>query len=200
MNIKNTLLRFGMAAGLLMSGTAANAAFDSVVNFNAASGAYVNIVNDGQTPATITIDFLPDSLTTFNARANGQGTGFFSGISDNDEALFDDFDIQGGNSAATQDIWESGNYKFTMSEILGIDAGENKLLGKGTASDGSTSLLGYWTISLTAVPDLLITNGAEITNFNFTTQTVAVPLPAAAWLFGSALIGLSGIARRRAAV
>jgi hypothetical protein len=28
-------------------------------------------------------------------------------------------------------------------------------------------------------------------------QTSAVPLPAAAWLFGAGLIGLAGVARRR---
>jgi hypothetical protein len=33
-------------------------------------------------------------------------------------------------------------------------------------------------------------------NFDMTTLTV-VPIPAAAWLFGSGLLGLVGVARRR---
>jgi len=36
------------------------------------------------------------------------------------------------------------------------------------------------------------------TNCVFTREVSAVPIPAAAWLFGSALFGLAGIARRRA--
>jgi len=34
-------------------------------------------------------------------------------------------------------------------------------------------------------------------NFNMTTTTTAVPIPAAVWLFGSGLLGLVGVARRK---
>jgi hypothetical protein len=34
---------------------------------------------------------------------------------------------------------------------------------------------------------------------NFSPSTAAVPIPAAAWLFGSGLLGLAGMARRKKA-
>ena len=36
-------------------------------------------------------------------------------------------------------------------------------------------------------------------NFNIRPEVSAVPVPAAAWLFGSGLIGLVGLARRKQA-
>ena len=40
---------------------------------------------------------------------------------------------------------------------------------------------------------------ASFDNITITTDVAAVPVPAAAWLFGSALIGLGGVARKRKA-
>lgn len=50
-----------------------------------------------------------------------------------------------------------------------------------------------WTHALTGIPYL--TSGTF--SLQGTAQLAAVPLPAAAWLFGSGLIGLAGLARRK---
>lgn len=55
-------------------------------------------------------------------------------------------------------------------------------------------------------PGYVIGSGGNVTNFNiasasgFNYGSAAVPLPAALWLFGSGLVGLAGVARKRKAV
>jgi len=55
------------------------------------------------------------------------------------------------------------------------------------------------TIPGTYDADLYIPGGVRLLNFSDTTtiEIGTVPIPAAAWLFGSALLGLAGIGRRR---
>jgi hypothetical protein len=81
----------------------------------------------------------------------------------------------------------------------------------GSAADGSQSVLGlFWDVSLvgvnsgtvgiTTIPNLsrasVETNG-DLSRLVYGGQIRAVPLPAAAWLFGSGLIGLVGVAKRK---
>ncbi len=74
------------------------------------------------------------------------------------------------------------------------------ILGSGTASQTDAGLLeivATGTLTLLGYDD---TPGSFVfneTGLTFSAQTVAeVPLPAAAWLFGSALLGLGGLVRR----
>lgn len=56
------------------------------------------------------------------------------------------------------------------------------------------SALTWGTTSITASAAL----GVDLqTDINYTATPSAVPVPAAAWLFGSALVGLAGVGRRR---
>jgi len=60
------------------------------------------------------------------------------------------------------------------------------------ASSASTSVYnGYWTLSFNGT-------GGSATSATLTWTPTAVPLPAAVWLFGSGVLGLAGIGRRRA--
>ena len=65
---------------------------------------------------------------------------------------------------------------------------------------GSTNTVYAKTIQLPQTPDQLLfkvelTGATEKVDLNG--NLTAVPVPAAAWLFGSALLGLAGVARRR---
>jgi len=68
------------------------------------------------------------------------------------------------------------------------------------AAGGASTLTGFTFngTSGTFQQTIVTTNGPTSTNYVFTAQAPEVPLPAAAWLFGSALLGLVGIGRRRA--
>ncbi len=62
-----------------------------------------------------------------------------------------------------------------------------------TCSDSSTFTLDY----MAAVPKSNPTDGGVIYSLRLEGQVSAVPVPTAAWLFGSGLLGLVGVARRK---
>jgi hypothetical protein len=66
----------------------------------------------------------------------------------------------------------------------------------GPCSD-SISTSGTVSVSFDAVSGTTYAFGADAVAGVYTESVSAVPVPAAAWLFGSGLIGLVGIARRK---
>ncbi|MBI3188891.1 MAG: VPLPA-CTERM sorting domain-containing protein [Gammaproteobacteria bacterium] len=79
-------------------------------------------------------------------------------------------------------------------------SGTNFLQGPtgGMATGTYDSTTGAFTLSWSS----LIVGGpfnGQIGNWNLVGTVTAVPVPAAAWLFGSGLLGLAGVARRRMA-
>lgn len=124
------------------------------------------------------------------------------------------------SQSALGDTWVvEGYFDWTLSTTSGApQTFDGKEYFTGTiASDGSIELSGYFTddpsdIALVNYWANLSVSGTEILNgiFSYSTkdayadyaswsavQVSAVPLPAAAWVFGAALIGLAGISRRR---
>lgn len=83
---------------------------------------------------------------------------------------------------------------FDVLRMSIVDSGLNLvagLSGGGAAGEWSTTFAGSagaYRVSLVAIPDVVSLFGAEVR---------MVPIPAAVWLFGSALLGLSVVARRR---
>ncbi|MFV8816199.1 VPLPA-CTERM sorting domain-containing protein [Haliea sp. E17] len=66
--------------------------------------------------------------------------------------------------------------------------------GSGTGLHPTDTAYGTWTSFTTET----LSSGANAV-INYAVTPSAVPLPAAAWLFGSGLLGLAGVARRRKA-
>jgi hypothetical protein len=96
-----------------------------------------------------------------------------------------DPDMFGTNLSFT--AWATGNYFLTISADfnMGVDA-----FGNFATTDGfltTESVLG------TAWDHF---NGGSFTSFKYDVNASVVPVPAAAWLFGSGLLGLVGVARR----
>jgi hypothetical protein len=88
------------------------------------------------------------------------------------------------------------------------------ILGAVTAGNGDwmndTSAPGSWDLSLAMCPDTIcsdgprayvdadfLNNGGNIANLSNVRAFSVVPVPAAVWLFGSGLLGLVGVARRK---
>lgn len=77
--------------------------------------------------------------------------------------------------------------------------GSNQFVIAASADNGLT-----WTDAISSITEIGV--GTHIYDITFTTGTImsidaiphVVPVPAAAWLFGSGLIGLVGVSRRRA--
>ncbi len=90
----------------------------------------------------------------------------------------------------TFDLTLTGNFSFEYDKPFLLES------YLATIAEGNASTDFYHTarISLIALPQ-----GASLTASGGTYNVSAVPVPAAAWLFGSGLMGLIGIARRKKA-
>ena len=103
-----------------------------------------------------------------------------------------------GKIVDSQDISLS---PFPVSEDKGVDVGNTfSIAGKGTDSDfdsASGSIISggpYDTMSVVVAFGLTDQTGVGLSGF---VEQTAIPVPAAVWLFGSGLIGLIAIARRK---
>jgi len=153
-----------------------------------------------------TIDILDDFNGSFGSPVVGQPTGFFS---------FDDSLLTGIGfeeieySDFTDGAFLFGDLSFTFLELMDfIDEGALRF------QDGALLELEYTNSSILGGYDVSlfydVTNPPEgntytiQNNFTFdyaggelTASATVVPVPAAAWLFGSALVGLVGVGRRK---
>jgi hypothetical protein len=137
---------------------------------------------------------------------------------DNYEAGFDEFTIEQRymNAGLFSSVWEDlGVGVVTIGQVSGymLDGGEIDFLGSGNSIfpdivndgdliDGSFRDANYRFItSDRAVDDidpwLSDTDATELTVSNFSMSSTVVPIPAAVWLFGSALAGLSLLKRKQ---
>lgn len=154
------------------------------------------------------IGFVPDTTTPLsNATglnlektfSTALGTGLLgswvSGASSgtNTLQLYDfTFDLSGGSKT----IWKSTRdsapeVSFRLEQIVDLDKGSEtlSLIGKGTLfATGYDATPGKFAFTYNQLEQSL--------NGSFSSATSAVPIPAAGWLFGSALMGVVAVARR----
>jgi hypothetical protein len=127
------------------------------------------------------------NVANMNAFLNGiqadviQSTGAFNGLLTATEATCAACTTTGAE--ARYGFWTATDFSSLGSTAMQLFG----FTGNGTAGALQSYILG--TATLDASGNLTITAN----------QTSAVPLPAAVWLFGSGLLGLFGVARRRAA-
>lgn len=89
-------------------------------------------------------------------------------------------------------VWSVDGFSFSMSSVASVFQNDTFLLlsGAGTVSkSGFDTTAGTWEFSAQ-------TSG---NTFSWSSSSAVVPVPAAVWLFGSGLLGLIGIARKKAA-
>jgi len=104
----------------------------------------------------------------------------------------------GGTTTGTVDFdfrHDPANTEFSGALTSIFNSGP---VGSGAFSGSSTNAIAagsLYSLSIFAT----ITHGADVQNTSFNAELRPVPVPAAVWLFGSGLLGLVGIARRKAA-
>jgi len=135
-------------------------------------------------PSTVLVDFIPDLTFSLTSDATGNGTLSVTGA----ETLSASFT----NLSITHIFAGTADWNADLTYIGGTLA--SLLGGTGGRVEGGFSGLGS-----------SFAPGADLLGQNFSTsggiaKIGAVPVPAAVWLFGSGLLGLAGIARRKAAV
>lgn len=84
---------------------------------------------------------------------------------------------------------------FVDGILLGFGSSSTPLWNSSTTLPGTNSFFDPATFEFSSVNVLF--NGASIEAFGTAGTLAPVPIPAAVWLFGSGLLGLVGVARRR---
>jgi len=107
-----------------------------------------------------------------------------------DGGLFDLFSVDTGSLG--RDEFDDGNFVFTGIFGTGGTITQTVLgVAPGVTTNLFTGFVGLSSLVVTS------NDGAFPVMDNITVDVSAVPVPAAVWLFGSGLLGLIGIARRK---
>lgn len=106
-------------------------------------------------------------------------------VAANDTINYDTF-------SSVADILQIGGWQFDMSTLI-VDSASTfdrlKFSGTGMLSGNGYDVTGAtWTLSANSTGS----------SYSMSISAAVVPVPAAVWLFGSGLLGLVGIARRKA--
>jgi hypothetical protein len=175
---KNDSLQWGIYAGVYPPGLLAN---------RKPIGATLAITT---APNATSIVSAP-TATLYNAAV--PGTGLQSDIKTiNGNGPLDQFGGTSNGVIGTPTSTGAANLNFyTMGFVSGINMNSTaQLYGVSTTGNSAGAVLGYDLGSISF-------NGSTLAFTGNTGVTPPVPLPAAAWLFGSGLLGLLGIGRRR---
>ncbi len=168
--------------------------------FNAAAG---NLATLGIAVTASTLDSyaqgspgLNTAIQTVGAHINTLNSTYGVGTTNNDSNVYNDADdglgIEGGDPGEHNASQWGDQVGSTFTGSTNTEGTINNALNTyyfHLDQVGNTvyELLGTWTI--------FSNNGSAV--FNAASQPPAVPVPAAVWLLGSALVGMVGVARRR---
>jgi hypothetical protein len=154
-------------------------------------------------PTNIDTDFIQ---VDFGISTNG---GILALFDDSDTAFANALEIgQNGGQVVFTDN-NDGSWNAEVFDVTSTSGGSITLSGNNSFSLGMNWGTGYFgdtNASLTSSPDtyLIVFEGLDGSGGRLSGNTLAVdlapiPIPAAIWLFGSGLLGLVGIARRKKA-
>jgi hypothetical protein len=179
-------LSFNAAAAVISFGTG-TAGFGGVVSFSPGGGDFTGTnINIGALTIAGSTSDGPYAVTN--------GVLSFSTATGN-------LDIQG--SVADLSISNQTLLTGTIDNFFASDQGELSFFQAGGSSVLSTDLLSAIGLSGTGFEYLAYNIESnelgQVINTGVVNTTSVVPLPAAAWFFGSAILGLLGIARRKKA-
>lgn len=175
---------------------------DATLSFSVASTTGNDVLtltleNQTTAPSAFTIDELyfnftgDSSLIDFDSANTGSGKLFNTGS--RNAANFGSFDVQIGGPANNQGIaLASGGTETWLIDLgaTGITSADFNLLSTNPPGDTEA----FAALKFVQGPDDPEKPGFEDSAFG-----AVVPVPAAVWLFGSGLLGLVGVARRKRA-
>jgi len=187
----------------------ADPAFGSAIAGDGVAGVInVTTASDGAGGVTFTVNSF--NMDTYNGTAGGQ----FATQGTDVSTMSGSVDAQGNitfdptgrdgmaqffNTSLGQQPWNTGS-TFTSGNQVNAVA---NLTGSALALDGSAVIVSADVVG-SAWGFFVGTPYTEVFSLDFSNATVidspsAIPVPAAVWLFGSGLVGLAGVARRRKA-
>lgn len=183
------------AAALVVASTGANAASVSTIG---------NVTEAGGTYTINSVGGVSDSaLETFGGLAAGALDAEMGTDVTNGSAIKGTFDVDAGDTLTFEWTWTSSDnlpfndFAFVGLSLLGIDDVLASVALTGTSGSGSYS----WTSGAAGVLTYVIGSvnvGDTLVNSVLNVSKLSpVPVPAAALLFGSALLGFAGFSARR---
>lgn len=193
---------YGLLAGLALTASAtANAAFlaptDGNVNFFDicygcdTSGIEIGIFDDSVTGDGSGADFLSVDLA-------GDVLTFDPTIYATDYGSATEFTVT-NNAGDTLTLSESDVFQIALREGGGGWHSPSSLVCADSTDSCTTSWDGAMTALLVDVMEGRVPDEGGIDNGNGNGEVPPIPVPAAAWLLGSGLIGMVGVARRKRA-
>ena len=108
---------------------------------------------------------------------------------------FDNFTIDNTNSTLSNSL--TGTVPFTTTASAPFSAGDGFLLARYNADNSVFLNITLGGVNLVQGSLAGCTGSCQALAPGMWTRTSVVPVPAAVWLFGSGLIGLIGVARRK---
>lgn len=177
------------------STTAADVAMDGFINFNGGVGSFtVNVVTGLSDPLV-----GPGKLDLNSLNVSGAAGNLVIGLTDTDyigavPAYTANF---GGNTTGSVDfnfLHDATNNEFGGISVLDPApiANVNPFSGSGTSAVGTGS-----PYSLTIEAAISHTAAGQTSSFDAHLVPVPIPVPTAVWLFGSGLLGMVAVCRRR---
>lgn len=144
----------------------------------------------------------------------GEVLEFFDFLDDS-EADFYSFDVEAGTSVHINTLTPFGPEEFDDpvlglfnnlgdelasnddSHIADSGADEEEFFGYDSFISYHFEDAGTYIIAISGYDDFDFSDADGATDFLYTVEITSVPVPAAVWLFGSALVGLVGLGRRK---
>ena len=186
--------KLALIAAIGLASSLSHAASFTFTGLSGISGNSYSATNGG---ITVTVAAASGNLGYFSADGFGVKDGFFDGQAMGDgESLIVSF-----SEAVTIDSLRLRQWELADRVQL-VSAGGNLTLDAETApfdSNETFSLASLGAISSFTLTGDTFGTQALLAALNDVQQVQEVPVPAAAWLFGSALVGLAGLRRRKAA-
>lgn len=183
------------AATLLVASTGANAASVSTIG---------NVTETGGTYTINSVGGVTDSvLETFGGLAAGALDAEMGTNVTNGSAIKGTFDVAAGDTLTFDWTWTSSDYlpyndfAFVGLSLLGIDDVLASVALTGTSGSGSYSWTSGAAGVLTYVIGSVNVGDTAVNSILNVSKLSPVPVPAAALLFGSALLGFAGFSARR---
>ena len=168
------------------TGSSVSSVSSSFISGSGTSSGYCGIsCSEYQSYFEVKFDIIGSQLITINASLNSSGTGYGFGseimLSEPNSAI---------HLLAISEVQSSSNQQYATDYAAGGSQNPLNIVDRQfLLSEGSYRFVA------SAFADSF--NGSGEADYSFTVTTV--PVPAAVWLFGSGLLGLIGIARRKKA-